>query len=151
MLMEVWSLHSDDDTNDGVTGHSSMEKKMKVRITKRPKNVACGKGEWSVVALQGIFSGREIAVVEGIQLEDVTLDGNSIIGHPTSVWGAVIEEDVSDDLYTIRGLGIGKAFNTARQRKALAYNGTCYVDRDTNRVVHNTKSLFVFQHGVFCH
>lgn len=115
---------------------------MFVSITRNNKNT------WDVVALEGPFEGQVIAVCEGLGITDVRFTGNRIIGKPTAIWGAVINDDITSDRQTLFGLGIGRPFD-ARRKQPILFNGESYVDKFTNERMVNAKYVMVFKSGVF--
>lgn len=58
---------------------------------------------WALTPEEGRFAGREVAIVDGAQLTNVSRCGDSLVGDLKACWGAVvINEDV--DSLTMKGL-----------------------------------------------
>lgn len=100
-----------------------------------------------MIALEGKFEGRVIATTEAIALRDVEFHRERIYGYPTAVWGATLVDEVTNDRNNLRGLGIGRPFDT-RPRIPVEFKGTHYVDANGKRLVR-ANFLNLFKSGMF--
>lgn len=75
----------------------------------------CGSA-WNVRPLSGPFLGQCVARADGISLKNALVEEDEITGEVVAVWGLeVIEPMIFNDPRTIRGLGLGRAFDMREQ------------------------------------
>lgn len=103
---------------------------------------------WEVTALDGAFADEEIATCEGMSLRQAEFHGDTIVGFPSAIWGATVQDRVSGSHATIVGLGLGRAFD-CRIKKPAVYDGEDYVDAHTLRPLSSVRAVSVFMSGVF--
>ncbi|MFZ3012155.1 MAG: hypothetical protein WA045_00485 [Nitrospira sp.] len=103
---------------------------------------------WHVTALDGPFADKLVATCEGMSLRKVDFSDEYIVGFPTAIWGAEIDEMISNSHYTIAGLGLGRAFD-CRVKKPAVFNGDFYADANTRRPLGSVRGVSVFMSGIF--
>jgi hypothetical protein len=104
---------------------------------------------WTIKSLMGRFRGQDIAKVDGIALIDARFSfrGN-ISGFPSAVWGALIEDFVTEDRLTLIGLGINKPFDMRPNRLAV-FNGQGFIDGRNKHPVTDASLALTFFNDVF--
>jgi hypothetical protein len=109
----------------------------------RIKAIKVEHGKWGVIPQSGRFEGLCIAHADGLSMKAIEFEGLSIYGDVSAVWGMeVLDDRVFDDPATVRGLGVGRAFDM-RDQQGIKECGTEYVMPDTEARVLGAKTLWV--------
>lgn len=105
--------------------------------------------EWLVTPITGLFTGRPIAVVEGISLYDVSFQGKEIVGKPSAVWGAlVVDDEIHGDRFTVYGLGVNRPFDVRAKLPVVLYPGQ-YLCGKTMKELERVEQLNIFRTKLF--
>lgn len=104
-------------------------------------------GCWNVTALSGRYEEKVVARADGVSMSDVQFSSKAMSGNITAVWGLVLDECVYDDLSTLRGLQLGKAFDfKTDQRLTPDFDGYC---NRANHPVRSAKRVAVIGEEVY--
>lgn len=104
-------------------------------------------GGWSVIAQEGRFNGKEIAVVEGISLSNVIFNGRQIIGFGSGVWGATVHDFVHECAKTLRALGINRPFDSRARFPVILTDDGFFRDAATQAIVRVAQQVNAYQSG----
>ncbi len=117
--------------------------KMQFKIKK------CSNNEWAVMPVSGDFAGVVVATCEGICLRGAAVEQGLITGFIESVWGAVLNDDVTGIPAIVRSLGIGRAFRVDAIGAPVRVRGDLIVDEKDGSARKSVSRLVMFRRGVF--
>lgn len=104
--------------------------------------------EWVIVATEGEFAGRVVAVAEGLTLEAVTFVGTTLVGKVKASWGIVLNDDITTSRTMLRALGIGQTFKS-RAAHPFFLATTEFLCSETKRSMTNAAHAMVLKRGMF--
>ena len=102
---------------------------------------------WAIMPLSGVFEGSVVAHADGVCMSDVLFHNKALSGLLIATWGLEIDETVYRDIYTLRGLKIGKTFDM-RPSDVLTASVEGYLDR-AGRVVREAQAATVIGDEVY--
>lgn len=115
---------------------------MLVTISKNDKK------EWAITPNSGAFKGRVVATAEGVDLSSVVTTTNKVVGTIRAVWGIQINDEVYDDVETIRALGLGRAF-TAEADHPVNWMVDGIYDVDSGRILRRCQRMVLIGSAIF--
>lgn len=103
---------------------------------------------WSITPSTGSLAGECVATAEMIEMQDVDLIGQRVIGAIKATWGLTIGDDTYHDLETLRAIGIGKAFK-GRSEKPVMLSRDGFCDELTGRDLKKARFLTLSGPAIF--
>lgn len=104
--------------------------------------------EWEIKPCSGVFEDEVVGKADGVCIRDAVFSNKVICGDLTAVWGLTLNPDVYSDVHTLRGLKIGKSFDTRPSRKTVEdYDGYLFApgrpSRSADRVMVMGAEVYV--------